>query len=927
MKNILISFLISIFIVSTSIAQITVEPALPTEDDQVVIMFNSTLGNGGLAGYTGDIYAHTGVITSSSSSSSDWKYVKAGWTENIPECKLTSVGDDLWELTIGPSIKEYYGVPSNETILKLAFVFRSEDGSLVGKTDDGGDIFYDVFASGLNISILIPEESPYIVELNDDILVEGNSTDADSTFIYVDNNLIFADTGSTFSTNITATTIGKHWIVATAKTEDATVSDSAYYYVRQDAIVEELPEGIIDGINYIDSETVVLCLIAPEKEFIIVIGDFNDWEISSEYEMKITPDGQRYWVELTGLEPGQEYVFQYFIDGSIKVGDPYADKVSDPWNDQYINNTTYPNLINYPAGKTFGIATVLQTNQVPYEWQNNDFENPEVTKMVIYELLVRDFLAAHDFETLIDTLDYLERLGVNVIELMPNNEFEGNSSWGYNPNYYFAPDKYYGPKDTFKAFVDECHARGIAVFMDLVLNHSYGTNAMAKMYWNNELDRPAANNPWFNEQSNFTNPDAQWGNDFNHESLYTQNLVDSINSYWINEYHIDGFRFDFTKGFGNNIKGSNDPWGSNYDADRIALLKRMADKIWEQKSDAAVIFEHLSVNSEEKVLANYGILLWGNINHNYNEATMGYTEDGKSDISWISYKERNWNEPNVVGYMESHDEERLMFKNMLYGASNGAYDIKDLSTALKRQELAANFFFTIPGPKMIWQFGERGYDVTIEFNGRVGEKPPRWEYMEDWRRKNLYYVYSSLIDLKKNEDVFSTTDFSLDVYNALKKIKLNSTDMSVVVLGNFDTEEGNINPDFQFTGTWYNYWTGDSIEVTNVNETISLQAGEYRLYTSVKLTKPALVGIDVFESNNNNNVLYPNPVSESLTITNTENLKEINIYNLLGSIVYSDLYTNGSNIRIDTQKLTPGYYFVRMETKQGEIISKKFIKK
>ncbi len=927
MKNILISFLISIFIVSTSIAQITVEPALPTEDDQVVIMFNSTLGNGGLAGYTGDIYAHTGVITSSSSSSSDWKYVKAGWTENIPECKLTSVGDDLWELTIGPSIKEYYGVPSNETILKLAFVFRSEDGSLVGKTDDGGDIFYDVFASGLNISILIPEESPYIVELNDDILVEGNSTDADSTFIYVDNNLIFADTGSTFSTNITATTIGKHWIVATAKTEDATVSDSAYYYVRQDAIVEELPEGIIDGINYIDSETVVLCLIAPEKEFIIVIGDFNDWEISSEYEMKITPDGQRYWVELTGLEPGQEYVFQYFIDGSIKVGDPYADKVSDPWNDQYINNTTYPNLINYPAGKTFGIATVLQTNQVPYEWQNNDFENPEVTKMVIYELLVRDFLAAHDFETLIDTLDYLERLGVNVIELMPNNEFEGNSSWGYNPNYYFAPDKYYGPKDTFKAFVDECHSRGIAVFMDLVLNHSYGTNAMAMMYWNNELDRPAANNPWFNEQSNFTNPDAQWGNDFNHESLYTQNLVDSINSYWINEYHIDGFRFDFTKGFGNNIKGSNDPWGSNYDADRIALLKRMADKIWEQKSDAAVIFEHLSVNSEEKVLANYGILLWGNINHNYNEATMGYTEDGKSDISWISYKERNWNEPNVVGYMESHDEERLMFKNMLYGASNGAYDIKDLSTALKRQELAANFFFTIPGPKMIWQFGERGYDVTIEFNGRVGEKPPRWEYMEDWRRKNLYYVYSSLIDLKKNEDVFSTTDFSLDVYNALKKIKLNSTDMSVVVLGNFDTEEGNINPDFQFTGTWYNYWTGDSIEVTNVNETISLQAGEYRLYTSVKLTKPALVGIDVFESNNNNNVLYPNPVSESLTITNTENLKEINIYNLLGSIVYSDLYTNGSNIRIDTQKLTPGYYFVRMETKQGEIISKKFIKK
>ena len=928
MKKILVSLLFSILIASSGVAQlIVVDPAFPTEDDQVIVTFNSALGSGGLSGYTGDVYAHAGVITSNSSSGSDWKYVKAGWTENIPDCKLTMVGDNLWELNIGPSIKEYYGVPTNETILQLAFVFRSDDGSLVGKTDTGGDIFYDVSASGsLNVQITLPEERPYIVELNDNILVEGNSN-GDSTFIYLDDEQIYADTGIAFSTNITATSHGKHWVVATAVDEFETISDSIYYYVRQEAVVEELPEGIVDGINYTSDETVTLCLVAPEKEFIFVLGDFNDWEIANEYEMKMTPDSIRYWIEITGLIPGQEYVFQYFIDGSIRVGDPYADKVSDPWRDKEISSSTYPNLIEYPDGKTTGIATVLQTNQTPYEWQINDFENPAVTDMVIYELLVRDFLTAHDFETLIDTLDYLERLGVNVIELMPNSEFEGNSSWGYNPNYYFAPDKYYGPKNTLKAFVDECHSRGIAIFMDLVLNHSYGTNALAMMYWNGELSRPAANNPWFNEQSNFTNPDAQWGNDFNHESLYTQQFVDSINSYWINEYHIDGFRFDFTKGFGNNIKGSNDPWGSNYDADRIALLQRMADKIWEHKSDAAVIFEHLSVNSEEKVLANYGILLWGNINHNYNEATMGYNEDGKSDFSWISYKERNWNEPNVVGYMESHDEERLMVKNMAYGASSGSYNIRDLSTAIKRQELAANFFFTIPGPKMIWQFGERGYDVSIEYNGRVGEKPPRWNYMEDWRRKNLYYVYSALINLKKDKDVFRTTDFSLDLYNALKKIKLNSDDMSVVVLGNFGTEEGNINPEFQNIGTWYNFWTGDSLVVTDVSETINLQAGEYRLYTSKKLTKPDFVGVDDIDESKNNFILYPNPVLEILTITNTENVKQISVYNLMGSSVYSESINNNSNIKIDTRKLTSGYYFVSMITNNGNLISKKFIKK
>ncbi len=928
MKKILIGFLLSMMVTSFTMAQlITADPAFPTEEDQVIITFDASLGNGGLAGYTGDMYAHTGVITSNSTSGSDWKYVKAGWTENIPDCKLTMLGNDLWELNITPSIKEYYGVPNNETILQLAFVFRSDDGSLVGKTEDGGDIYYEVYSSGLNILITLPEERPYIVEIDDVILVEGNTTDADSTFVFVDGGLVYSGVGNTFSTETTASSYGKHWIVATAKSGEETVSDSTYFYVRQEATVEDLPEGIIPGINYLDEETVILCLIAPEKEFIFVLGDFNDWEIENEHEMKITPDGEKFWVELSGLEPDREYVFQYFIDGSVRIGDPFADKVSDPWNDKWISNSTYPNLIEYPDGRTTGIATVLQTNQAPYDWQIDDFEVPDVTDLIVYELLVRDFLDAHDFETLIDTLNYLDRLGVNAIELMPNSEFEGNSSWGYNPNYYFAPDKYYGPKDDFKAFVDECHARGIAVFMDLVLNHSYGTNAMAMMYWNGELNRPAANNPWFNEQSNFINPDAHWGNDFNHESLYTQQLVDSINSYWINEYHVDGFRFDFTKGFGNNIKGSNDPWGSLYDADRIALLKRMADKIWEEKPDAAVIFEHLSENSEEKELANYGILMWGNMNYNYNEATMGYHDNGKSDFSWISYKQRGWNEPHVVGYMESHDEERLMYKNLTYGDSIETYNIKDMSTALKRQELAANFFFTIPGPKMIWQFGERGYDVSIEFNGRVGEKPPRWEYMDDYRRRSIYYTYSALIDLKKNEDVFSTTDYSLDLHYALKKIRLNSDEMSVVVLGNFDIVEGDINPQFQSTGTWYNYWTGDSIVVTDVNETINLQAGEYKLYTSKKLSNPGSVGIDDVESLKSLNTLYPNPVLETLTITNTENVNQVVIYNLMGSVVYSASYNNYSNIIINTDRLNSGYYIAKLKTNDGVIISKKFIKK
>lgn len=924
MKKLLLNILIVVLATTTVTGQlITADPAFPTESDNVVITYNSSLGNGGLSGYTGDMYAHAGVITSNSTSGTDWKYVKAGWTENIPECKLTNLGGDIWELNIVPSIKEYYGVPDGETILQLAFVFRSDDGSQVGKMEDGSDIFYDVYASGINIAITIPDVSPFIVELNEVVEVAGNSVGADSTFIYNNGLLIYADTGSVFNTNTTATTYGQNWIVATATSGNEAISDSVYYYVRQDQIVEELPAGVVDGINYIDENTVILSLLAPYKEYVFVLGDFNNWELVNGYEMKVTPDGLRFWIQINDLEPGVEYIFQYFIDGTNYVGDPYADKVSDPWNDHWISNSTYPDLISYPTGRASGIATVLETGQEPYVWQIDDFTNPPVEELVIYELLVRDFVTKHDFNTLIDTLDYLVRLGVNVIELMPNSEFEGNSSWGYNPNFYFAPDKYYGPKNTFKAFVDECHQKGIAVFMDLVLNHSYGTNPMVQMYWNSELSRPAANNPWFNEQSNFTNPDAQWGNDFNHESIYTQQFVDSVNSYWLSEYKVDGFRFDFTKGFSNNIKGSNDPWGSNYDADRIAILKRMADKIWEQESDAVVIFEHLSENSEEKELANYGILMWGNSNYSYNEATMGYNDN--SNFEWISYKERGWNNPHVVGYMESHDEERLMFKNLEYGASEGSYSVKDLGTALKRQELAANFFFTIPGPKMIWQFGERGYDVSIEFNGRIGEKPPKWEYMNDWKRRNLYYVYSSLIDLKKNEDVFNTTNFSMNLDGAMKKIRLNGDDMSVVVLGNFGLTEGSINPQFQFEGTWYEYWTGDSISVSNVGGNIMLEAGEYRLYTSKRLSKPDYVGIEDEVVNELQIKLFPVPAHSILNISSSENIDKLEVYNLLGSLVYSDSKVDNNEKSIDVDSFKQGYYFIKIYSDNGRTYSNKFI--
>ena len=500
---------------------------------------------------------------------------------------------------------------------------------------------------------------------------------------------------------------------------------------------------------------------------------------------------------------------------------------------------------------------------------------------MIYEMLLRDFLKEHDFKTLTDTLSYFQRLGVNAIELMPFSEFEGNESWGYNPSFYFAPDKYYGPKEDLQRFIDEAHQRGIAVIQDIVLNHSYGASPLVRLY----LD-DMSKNPWYNVTS--PNPAYSWGYDFNHESPATQEFVDRVTSFWLTEYHVDGFRFDFTKGF-TNTPGE----GTPRDNRRIAILKRMADQIRVVDPTAYIVLEHFADNSEEKELADYGMMLWGNMNFNYNEATMGYHAGGKSDFSWASYKARGWTKPNLVAYMESHDQERLMYKNLRWGAFNGDYNVTDTTTALDRVKMAAAFFFSIPGPKMIWQFSEVGYDYTIDYNGRVGNKPIRWDYYQQEERQSLFDTFAALIKLKTQYPAFHSTDFSLSLYPPVKHININHPTMNVTVVGNFDVIQASVSPGFQHAGKWYDYFSGDSILVSDPQALVSMAPGEYHLYTDVKLAVPdirtqvadkpaAAPGRYALQQN------YPNPFNPTTTIAYSlaqASDVTLEIYNLAGQKV------------------------------------------
>jgi pullulanase/glycogen debranching enzyme len=835
------------------IAQITTTPELPAANKAVTITFDSSKESR-LGAFTGDLYAHTGVIVEGKT---EWQHVIGTWGDNNAQPQLTNKGNGIYELEITPDINSFYSVTAGEKVTKIALVLRSSDGS-----QQTNDLFVEVFEEGLNVSFASPTDGK-MIQKNEALNVEVNATGNESIQLLLDGTEIKNISGQQLTHTVQTAVAGQHELKAIAKQGSEETSAIIKFFVRENVITEAKPMGIKNGINYIDDQTVSLVLFAPHKEFIYVIGDFNNWEANNDYQMR--KDGDYFWLTISNLTPQKEYIFQYLIDGELRIADPYTDKVSDPgeYKDKAIPASVYPNLIQYPEGKTTEIASVLQTAQTPFSWSDNSFTAPAKEKLVIYELHIRDFTANGDIKTVKDTLDYLQRLGVNAIELMPFNEFEGNDSWGYNPSFYFAPDKAYGTKNDYKEFINECHKRGIAVLMDMVLNHSFGQSPLVRMYFDN--GQPTINNPWYNQKSNFQHPDAQWGYDFNHESKYTQELVDSINSYWMTEYHVDGFRFDFTKGFSNTPYGPTS-WGSDYDADRIRLLKRMSDEIWKRNEKAIIVFEHLADNSEETELANHGILLWGNANHTYNEATMGWHENGKSDFSWASWKGKSWDQPGLISYMESHDEERLMFKNLKYGNSNGSYNVKELSTALARMEMANAFFLTIPGPKMIWQFGELGYDVSIDENGRTGRKPIHWEYQNNPNRKRLFQITAALAKLKKEEAAFSSDNFSIIAKDALKRIEINHSDMDVRIIGNFDVKTGSIAANFNQTGTWYDFFTGKELEVNTTDALIELQPGEYHIYTSKKLTTPNIL---VAPEAKNVNISGTVKVDETLTASYT----------------------------------------------------------
>ncbi|PRB00822.1 alpha-amylase [Chryseobacterium sp. MYb7] len=867
------------------------------------------------------------------------------WNNSNDLNKLNyNAGTDTYSLTFTPT--SFYG---RTGIGRFGFLLKDKTGS----HQTSPDIFVNVGTLSLNLTNPLAN-SLTTVPVGNSITITA-STNVNATFQLKANGTVVNSTttlSQSYSYNYTVTQDASMELVATQGSNSK--SATFILQVPRNVVSEAIPNWMRQGINYnpTDQTKVGLALYAPGKSFVHVIGSFNNWAVNDTYLMKRdTTNPDLYWIELNGITPQQLYTFQYRTNDLRKVADPYSPQILSSYDDQWISASTYPNLPAFPAGQGFEVST-FKTGQTAYNWQVTNFQRPAKEDLLVYELLLRDFTQEKNWQSLINKISYLKNLKINAIELMPIMEFEGNLSWGYNTSFHYALDKAYGTPEKFKEFVDLCHQNGIAVILDVAFNHATGRSPLVRL-WNVDPDGDgygdvAANNPYFNQV-----PKHSYNvfNDFNHTSPSTQYYVERCLEQWLTEYHIDGFRWDLTKGFTQSCSENDETCTNAYQQDRVDIMKHYADRQWALDPNSYMIFEHLGTDVEEQQWANYriaegkGVMLWNKQTDPYNQNTMGYQENSNYDR--MNHSLHGFTNMSAVGYGESHDEERLMFKNLAYGATNGSYNVKDLNTALERMKTFGATFFTIPGPKMIWQFGELGYEFsinrcangTIDNGCRTDEKPIAFTlgYDTNANRKAVYDTWAKIINIRNSHPVFKSKTYSIESNNLtndpnglITRIYVYDTAITtgtknVVVLANYTTSVQNVVPYFPYTGQWQNLMDDSISNVVSTTAPITLQPGEFRIFGNYA---GALSTADTNAANKLSLQIADNPVKNGIAQLVFSKAKngEILIFDMTGKRLDSFKLDKENGTYEAKISYPTGTYLVQLKSDTGIAIQKMIIK-
>lgn len=524
------------------------------------------------------------------------------------------------------------------------------------------------------------------------------------------------------------------------------------------------------------AHSIEFSLFAPYNSKAMLIGSFADWK---EQPMKKGNDG--YFCTHVELEDGTyEYKFRVQSKSYFMEPDTWVDAIDPCATD--INEVAQNSIVRIKDGKR-----IVDT----YVWQHDDQPLPQNDEIVIYELLVRDFSGGEDdsyprgqFQHVVEKLDYLQELGINAIELLPVQECPGEEGWGYNLRHYFAVESGYGSSQDLKHLIDECHARGIRVILDMLFNHSEAECPLTQIdydYWY----RREAKDPNFN-----------WGPEFDYHHYDDHlNIVPAreyalqVIRYWISEYHVDGFRYDAVK-----------------QIDDHDLMRRLANAA--QKTAQMKPFYNIGERiPESPEITNPDGPLDGCWHDSFCHTLTNYLCGDEFDLNQlkdaIDGKRTGYlGTVNVINYITNHDHDHFMAQlaeREIFGQS-----------AFKRAKLGAALLMTAMGVPMIWMGEEFGaYRQKSLETSKID-----WTLLNNDRNRDLFEYYRGLISLRTTNHALRSNHIEFFYEDAAAKVfafvRWNDEGSQVVVVVNFSDQ---YLADYTITnvpqdGQWHE-WTRD----------------------------------------------------------------------------------------------------------------------
>ncbi|HEX2832368.1 MAG TPA: malto-oligosyltrehalose trehalohydrolase [Thermoanaerobaculia bacterium] len=315
---------------------------------------------------------------------------------------------------------------------------------------------------------------------------------------------------------------------------------------------------------------------APSHERVAVVLDGRDVSLARE-------DGGYFCAVIA--EAGAGTLYRLRVDGA---------------------NETYPDPASrfQPEGP-HGPSQVIDAGA--YAWRDRDWSGVTIDDLVLYELHVGTFTREGTYAAAAEHLDSLRDIGINAIELMPLNEFPGKFGWGYDGVDLWAPTRLYGTPDALRRFIDEAHARGIAVLLDVVYNH-LGPDGCYLPKFSKSYFTDRYKNEW-GEPVNFDGDDARGAREF----------IAGNAAYWIDEYHFDGLRIDATQ--------------SMFDASPRHILQEIRESARDAAGTRKVVLIAENEPQERRILTGYGLdALWNDDwHHSARVAATGNIEAYYSD--------------------------------------------------------------------------------------------------------------------------------------------------------------------------------------------------------------------------------------------------------------------------------------------------------